>query len=171
MGEPLNGGDKLTIDPDCAAKPGDGRWDVILRIISHPRYLGVVRAMVESFGVKAGLSSDDAAKVTLAVDEAMANVIRHGYQGETGHPIWLKMTPAKHNDANAVMIVVEDECRGVDVNRIKPKPLDPNRPGGLGVTIIKEIMDEVEYRTRPDGSGICLTMYKHVSPATEAGKG
>ncbi|MCE9590535.1 MAG: ATP-binding protein [Planctomycetes bacterium] len=145
-------------------------WDITLRIVSHPRYLAIVRAAVESFGLKVGLSEDEAAKVTLAVDEAMANVIRHGYHGETGHPIWLKMTPTQHNGKPALKMVVEDECRGVDATCIKPKPRDPNRPGGLGVAIIKEVMDEMEYETRTDGSGISLSMLKYVTPAKTAGK-
>lgn len=145
-------------------------FDISLRIISHPRYLAVVRALVETFVAKNGMNDDEAAKVTLAVDEAVANVIRHGYHGETGHPIWMRMTPTQHNQKPAICIVVEDECRDIDVNCIKPKPIDPNRAGGLGVAIIKDVMSEVEYRTRPDGSGIRLTMYKYVTPANNAGK-
>ena len=52
--------------------------DIELRILSHPRNLCVVRAAVEMAVRRLGFSEPDAAQIILAVDEAMANCIRHG---------------------------------------------------------------------------------------------
>ena len=52
----------------------------------------------------------------------------------------------------------------VDPSDIKPRDLDDVRPGGLGVHIIVECMDEVTYSPR-DGGGTVLTMVKNLRPA------
>ena len=57
---------------------------ILLRILSQPRYLCVVRAAEEMAATRMGLDTDDADRVVLAVDEACANVIRHGYRGRDG---------------------------------------------------------------------------------------
>ena len=50
---------------------------------SNPRFLSVVRAAVGELGVIFGLPDDECVGVTLAVDEALANVIRHAYKNRT----------------------------------------------------------------------------------------
>jgi anti-sigma regulatory factor (Ser/Thr protein kinase) len=145
--------------------------DISMQISSQPRYLGVVRAAVETAAKKMGLSDDEAAKITLAVDEAIANVIRHGYGGQTDQPIWLKMSPKSRDGRDGIEIVVEDRCLGVDLSRIKSRSLDEIRPGGLGVHIITGVMDEVEYQSRDDGEGVRLRMVKYTHPAEQPAKG
>ncbi len=53
-----------------------------LRLImrSHPRFLSVVCAAVGELGLVYGLSEESSQGVTLAVDEALANIIRHAYK-------------------------------------------------------------------------------------------
>jgi anti-sigma regulatory factor (Ser/Thr protein kinase) len=133
---------------------------IVIQFPSEPRYLGVIRAAVEAASLKMGLGEDEAARVTLAVDEAVANVIRHGYQGKPGHPIWLKMTPQVKEGRSGIEILIEDRCPGVDLTRIKSRSLDEIRPGGLGVNIIAAVMDQVEYQPREDGQGVRLRMVK-----------
>jgi hypothetical protein len=66
-------------------------------------------------------------------------------------------------------IVIEDLGRQTDPGAIKGRDLDDVRPGGLGVHIIREVMDEVVYEKRP-GGGMRLTLVKcpH-APKDEAG--
>lgn len=144
---------------------------IMLRVISHPEYLCVVRAAVETAATRLGFGSDDAGKITLAVDEALANVIRHGYHGQTDGPIWVKMSPQRRGESDGMLIVIEDACRGVDLSRIKPRPLEEVRPGGLGVNIIQSVMDHVDYATRAEGEGVRLTMFKSLAPTRSARQG
>lgn len=144
--------------------------DISIRVLSQPRYLAVVRASVEAAALRMGLDEDQAGKVTLAVDEAMANVIRHGYKGEKDHPIWVRMTPVTRESVPGMEIVIEDECSGVDLKKIKGRALEEVRPGGLGVHIITGVMDEVEYQARPDGTGVRLRMVKLAKPVAAAAK-
>jgi anti-sigma regulatory factor (Ser/Thr protein kinase) len=63
-----------------------------------------------------------------------------------------------------VSIVLEDEAKQVDPDQIKSRDLDEIRPGGLGVHIIRELMDEVRYERR-EHAGMRLTMIKRIAPA------
>jgi serine/threonine-protein kinase RsbW len=89
-------------------------------------------------------SEDEILKVDLALQEALANGIRHGCQGD----------PTKHvqcsvscDDAGDLMIVVRDEGAGFDVSAV-PDPLVGSnlfKPSGRGVFLINQLMDEVAF--------------------------
>ncbi|MCC7191855.1 MAG: ATP-binding protein [Phycisphaeraceae bacterium] len=142
--------------------------DITICILSQARYLSVVRAAIEAAALRMGLDEEQAGKVTLAADEAMTNVIRHGYKGEKNRPIWVRITPVTRDGASGMEIIIDDECTGVDLTRIKGRALEEVRPGGLGVHIITGVMDEVEYLARPGGKGIRLRMLKLAKPAVTA---
>jgi anti-sigma regulatory factor (Ser/Thr protein kinase) len=56
---------------------------------------------------------------------------------------------------------VRDFGRQVDPSTIRSRSLDEVRPGGLGVHIIRSVMDEVEY-SRAEGGGMRLRMLKYL---------
>ena len=58
------------------------RCDHKLSIPSRTSQLARVRRCVASWAVEAGLSTSDANALQLAVDEACANAIEHGYGGK-----------------------------------------------------------------------------------------
>ena len=97
------------------------------------------------------------------MDEALCNVIRHGYERRRDGPIWLSVWPLPggggNGHAGGIRIVVEDEARQVDPSQIKSRDLDEIRPGGLGVHIIRQVMDEVSFEKR-DTIGMRLTLVK-----------
>ena len=60
-------------------------------------------------------------------------------------------------------ILIEDEAEQVDPEEIQPRSLDEIRPGGLGVHIIREVMDEARFERRPGSDvGMRLEMIKRV---------
>jgi anti-sigma regulatory factor (Ser/Thr protein kinase) len=117
-----------------------------LHLTSDPEMLRVVRAAVQQMGILAGFSKIDCSKITLAVDEACTNIIKHAYKNRSGQPI--VVTCRLVNDR--LEIVIQDRGEPADVSTIKPRPLDEVRPGGLGVYIIRSVMDEVTYSNIPD---------------------
>ena len=60
--------------------------------------------------------------------------------------------------------MIEDEAAQVDPAAMQGRELDDVRPGGLGVHIIREVMDEVVYSKR-ETKGMRLTMVK-LAPGT-----
>ncbi|MFT3685233.1 MAG: ATP-binding protein [Phycisphaerales bacterium] len=127
--------------------------------------------MVSSIAKRLGFSDEAAAHIALAIDEALCNVIRHGYDKQDERPIWISLFPeggvsspltqGKASPTTGLRIVIEDEAKQVDPSIIKSRDLDEIRPGGLGVHIIQQVMDSVNYehRTGPNG-GMRLTMVK-----------
>jgi serine/threonine-protein kinase RsbW len=145
------------------------RPDLCLELVSNPVYLCGVREMVAVVARRLGFTDAQAAQVALAVDEALANVMKHGYQKRLDGRIWLRLTPEQDCAGCAAMrIVIEDEAPQVDPDQIKGRDLEDIRPGGLGVHIIKEVMDQVTYEKR-DGRGMRLTMVKRQAPGQAKG--
>lgn len=134
--------------------------DIQLRIKSNPLYLCGVRELVAQVAARLGFAEDACCQLKLAVDEALANVIRHGYEKKPDMPIWVEVRTMADPAAPAgITIIIEDEARQVDPATIRSRDLDEVRPGGLGVHIIQEVMDEVRYEKR-DIKGMRLTMTK-----------
>ena len=147
-----------TPGPSPASAPAP---DVVLRVTSDVRYLAGARELVAGVAKRVGFSQDSSAHLALAVDEALCNVIRHGYKLQTGRPIWVKIWPLEDDGKHGpgVRIVIEDEAPPVDVSQIQGRDLDDIRPGGLGVHIIRQVVDEAEYAPRGE-IGMCLTLVK-----------
>lgn len=157
-------------------------------MFSQPRYLSGVRTLVSAVAQRLGFDESACGQVALAVDEALCNVIRHGYQRSPEGIIWVKIWPiddeaGEHCEgaaldapldqhrprAGGIRIVIEDLAPQVDPEAIRSRDLEEVRPGGLGVHIMKEIMDEVRFEHRGPGEtgergrGMRLTMIKRRS--------
>jgi anti-sigma regulatory factor (Ser/Thr protein kinase) len=140
---------------------------VRIELMSNPLYLSGVREMVAAVARRLGFMDEACGQIALAVDEALCNVIRHGYGRRPDRPIWISLWPiggvapsgSADNPTKAIRIVIEDEAKQVDPDLIKSRDLDEVRPGGLGVHIIRAVMDEVRYERR-EGRGMRLTMLK-----------
>ncbi|MFM9957659.1 MAG: ATP-binding protein [Phycisphaerales bacterium] len=147
---------------------------VELRLLSQPRYLCGARDAVASIARRCGFDEQTSGQLALAVDEALCNVIRHGYGDAPDKPILLRLWPLNCDQvagpAGGIRIVIEDEARQVEPEQIKSRDLADIRPGGLGVHIIKQIMSasKFEKRTGKQG-GMRLIMSKVLEPKPEAG--
>jgi len=136
---------------------------VRLELVSQPRYLSGVRELVSGISRRLGFDERICSQIALAVDEALANVICHGYGRREDGRIWVSLWP-EDGDVPGVRIEIEDESPKVDLDSIKSRCLDDIRPGGLGVHIIREVMDQVWYDHRQP-SGLRLIMIKHAPQA------
>jgi len=138
------------------------RPHIRIELMSNPVYLAGVRDLVSVVAQRLGFGDADRAQIALAVDEALCNIIRHGYDRRTDCPIWLSMWPISENGSvRGLRIMIEDEAKQVDPTRIKGRDLEDIKPGGLGVHIIREVMDEAVYEKRDGGvGGMRLTLVK-----------
>lgn len=139
-------------------------------MLSDPLFLSGARDLVSSVSRRLGFSEQQAGQIALAVDEALCNVIRHGYDRRSDLPIELSLWPeAQSGRHTGVRIVIEDEGKQVEPSQIRGRSLDDIRPGGLGVHIIKEVMDEVVYEKR-QAAGMRLTMVKRLDGKRASGE-
>ena len=137
-----------------------------IKISADPENVAVARTAIGKAAKQGGLSEEAADNVMLAIAEALTNVIRHGYGEPCEHEIILtvrKLT-AKADGRAGMEFVIRDFGKQVDPASIKSRNLDEIRPGGLGVHIIRSVMDEVEYGCA-EGKGMRLRMVKYLADA------
>lgn len=117
-----------------------------LRCWSKAENLSAIRACVERFAATAGFDEERQARIALAVDEAIANIIRHSYKGRPDGPILLRLEPLP---GGGVRVKLEDEGETFDPCAIAPRDLNEVKPGGLGIHIIRSTFDRCSWTPRP----------------------
>lgn len=120
-----------------------------LQVPSSTRNLSMIRDFVGRVAEQAGLDDKERNKIELAVDEACANVIEHAY----GHDVTKEVTVRASFDDDVVRISVVDSGAGFDPLEVKQEELakliEERRTGGLGMRLIRTLMDEVRYEIEP----------------------
>lgn len=129
------------------------------RICGEPSEVRSVRLHAEAQARAIGFAEEETGQIGLAVDEALANVIDHGYGGPCDKPIDIAIEKVKWDGATTIAITVRDFGRQIDPTDIRGRDLDDVRPGGLGVHIMRTVMDEVSYAPA-EGGGMQLVMKK-----------
>ena len=99
---------------------------------------------LEEFFQQNGLAQTHLSQINLALEEALANVIMYGYPEGTQGTVTLSMKV----EGNAIRMEISD--KGVPFNPLQQQadldvPLEKRKIGGLGIHLIKEIMDSVAY--------------------------
>lgn len=147
---------------------GDEASERRLRLESDVERLADVRAFVRESATSLGASKRSVEDLVQAVDEASCNIMLHGYDGGPG-PIELDIE--RRGDAIAVRLVDRakpfDPTEGPDPNPFAP-PRKVRRGGmGVGIHLLRTMMDEVHHSRRPDG-GNELTLVRSIDgPAEE----
>jgi anti-sigma regulatory factor (Ser/Thr protein kinase) len=119
---------------------------------SHPRFLSVVRAAIDELSMTVGLPQEECTAVILAVDEALANIIRHAYKGHHDRRVQFDCLV----DERQMEFTLVDQGVAPDLARICAPPVDELALSGRGTHLIKEIMDEVCYEQVPEGNQLRL---------------
>ena len=117
-------------------------------IPSDPRYLPVVRGAIGPLAAVIGWDESECRAITLAIDEALANVIRHAYHDRVDGLIELECREI----ADGLEITLLDNGEGPDRSKICAREIGCDQPGGLGTHIIKNVMDKVSYEVSPNGN-------------------
>lgn len=115
------------------------------------RDLNDMREFLERAVITLGGSEDDAGDLVLAVNEAVTNVILHGYGGEPG-PVALCVEAA----GGDLSVILSDSAPHFDPTRVPPPdinlPLEDRPLGGLGVHMMRQLTDALIYRVTPEGN-------------------
>ena len=132
-----------------------------LELRSEATHLPHAREQMRAWLEANGWTEETLADVVLAVDEALTNVIRHGYEGKPGNRVELAACAFEDPDRGpGVQITIRDYGKQVPLDSICSRALDDLRPGGLGVHIIRSMMDSVSY-SHAAGGGMRLVMRKY----------
>jgi serine/threonine-protein kinase RsbW len=139
MGEPVKNARKALFLPFLKERielelPSSIDWmhDVLSYLIERTAHLGIIKPSTSN--------------IFVALDEAIANAIKHGNKNDPNKRVYIKVeiTP------DEARFTITDQGDGFDLENV-PNPTDPEyilRPCGRGVMLIYHIMDEVRYNTR-----------------------
>jgi serine/threonine-protein kinase RsbW len=108
-----------------------------------------VRDFVSTAAREFGFADEDVSKIALAVDEACTNIIKHAYHFDPQKDIVVSVSGSN----GAFVVAICDRGEVFNPNGIKTPDmkeyLTHYRRGGLGVYLMRSLMDKVEYDIRP----------------------
>jgi len=100
-----------------------------------------------------GWSESESRTITLAVEEALTNKIRHAYPNRPEGRIQFEI----RIEPGELILRLTDQGVAPDPARICEREQDSLKPGGFGTHIIRDVMDSVVYQTTAEGNELILT--------------
>lgn len=128
------------------------------------RFIDLIQVVGSELLKHMSFSHEDGERLWLAIQEGIANAMRHGNRLDVQKVIKVTFHPT----AASLEIRIEDQGPGVDLAAIPNPNLPENllKPGGRGVFFMKQVMDKVEMERTPAGSTLVLTKFRrHAEPA------
>lgn len=117
-----------------------------LNVPSSTENLAMIRDFVSHIGSQVGFTEAEVARLALAVDEACANVIEHAYSAEITHEVTVRAVV----DDESLRFEIVDTGRHFDPSQVQQQDVEDlirqRKSGGLGLRLIRTIMDDVQYR-------------------------
>lgn len=130
-----------------------------IHLLSAADKLQPLRHFVRELASQQGCSDENLDCMVMAINEACMNVMQHAYGGREDGEIIVEFW----KDAGELLVRIYDFAEKVDLQTIKSRDLSEVRPGGLGVHIIHQVMDSVEYKNQPEAIGNVLEMRKQLN--------
>jgi serine/threonine-protein kinase RsbW len=122
---------------------------ITLGILSNKKYIRLVRTILKSF---LKLNNYDNAEeifmLELAINEAIANIIEHTYSSNEENNINLEFML----ENGKLIVSIKDEGPKINVEEIKHRDLEDYQDSGLGVYIIKNVFDSIEWIDTKEGN-------------------
>nr|WP_320132799.1 ATP-binding protein [uncultured Holophaga sp.] len=132
-----------------------------LTIPSQTRYLNLVTGLAKRAALQAGMDEATAAKVSIAVDESVTNVIQHAYGQDPDRQVDVEF----HFLGEALEVRILHDGRGLENGELViPEPdeyLRHPRRGGLGLLLMSRFMDSLEFGTL-EGRRVCRMVKRRV---------
>ncbi len=118
-----------------------------LAVASRTDNLGTIREFITDIAKRFGFNEDAIGDIELAVDEACANVIKHAYANDDKKTIDIEV----ETNGRKLTITIRDQGPGFNPDKIESpqQRLEKHARGGLGIALIKRVMDEVSFDINP----------------------
>ena len=129
-----------------------------LRVPALANELKGVRAQLRAALSGVDCGRDCADEIVMAVDEACQNVIRHAYGVAHAGDILLRV----EQEGDRLVLWLRDSAPPVDPAQIASRDLGDVRPGGLGVHLIQQLMDECGFVSQTSEKGNLFRMAKQL---------
>ena len=142
------------------ALTGGWRGDELeIKVPCKAEYVRTIRHAVAEFAECHHMTAAEVEEMEIAASEAVSNVVRHAYSDKVCMP---PMRVKCLHSRGAITVEISDEGCGfcAPADGVIPK-VDMNREGGLGIILIKSLMDRVKLVSKPN-EGTRLSMTKRV---------
>ncbi len=129
--------------------------------------LAEVSKFVASAAMDAGFGETVVNRIELAVDEACSNIIDHAYGGGKG-AICCDVTAEPGQRLKIVLIDQGHPFDPASLPEFEPcRTLDDVKIGGLGLHLMRQVMDDICFEFNLPGVGNRLTMIKHYDRSSQ----
>lgn len=138
-------------------KGGHRTRSVTVRLESRLENTSLLGVAIRGICDYISLDSITAYHVELCAVEAVTNVVRHAYNGEPGRIVDVAVTVAPEG----LTLEIADTGKPMDPTEINFPHFEPSEThtvpeGGMGLSLISSLMDEVTYVTGPNGNTLLL---------------
>ena len=120
---------------------------------SHTGNLALMRSFVRGVLDAYPFSEKERTLMVLGVDEACTNIIRHAYHLRDDQPIALSIEAKR----DCVCMRLRDYGHQTAPDAMKGRAHDLIKPGGLGLHLIRNAFDKVDYIIKRRGTELVLT--------------
>jgi anti-sigma regulatory factor (Ser/Thr protein kinase) len=124
-----------------------------LEFSSHTANLALMRRRVRQFLGGHKFSEKERLLMVLGVDEECTNIIRYAYELRDDQPIILSMESLR----SCVRMRLRDYGEQTLGDKVTARTLGQVKPGGLGLHLIRNAFDKVDYILKPRGTELVLT--------------
>ena len=128
---------------------------VALTIPAKAEYIVLSRLALSGLARARALEPALVADLKLALTEACSNVVRHAYKEQPAGEVEVRY----ELDEDKLSVEVVDEGIGFDPEAAAAAAGDELDEGGLGISIIRAIVDELDIRSSSSGSSLRFTKY------------
>ena len=132
-----------------------------IALASELREIAGAAAQIDAFCEEKDLSPEIAYAVNLSIDEILTNTISYGYQDDEPHRIEIVV----RLEGESLVVVIVDDSAPFDLSATPEADLDASLEereiGGLGLFLVHQMMDKVEYE-RVDGRNV-VTLTKSMA--------
>jgi serine/threonine-protein kinase RsbW len=130
--------------------------EIEVRILNRWEDMPIVTSMLSRFAGENGLPPPVLHDLNVVLDEALNNIIAHGYEDGADGEIMVRL---ECRDGEIAM-VIEDRGRPFDPRQVSAPdltaPLHARKVGGLGVHFMRSLMDDLTYTRAGDTNRLCL---------------
>jgi serine/threonine-protein kinase RsbW len=131
-----------------------------LTLKSQLEDMAVLWPWVEAIVAEYAIPPDTAFAVHLCLEEAISNVIRHGYGGQPGHALTVDYASP---NAHELVFTIEDQAPPFDplvpslIEELPaPVPEDFLRPGGRGILLMRKFASTIGYQRLANGNRLII---------------
>ena len=134
--------------------------EVRLSFPAKSDYLLLARLALSGLARDGQIDDELLADLKLAVTEACGNAVRHAYPDGQGD-----VSVSYVVDGDVLVVIVEDQGAGIQERDRASDAIEQPLEGGMGMSIMRAIVDEFEIGAGADGRGTVVQMTKRLEPA------